>query len=239
MKTGWLFLGLFFILALGLPAQEQKLEQILDKYYQAGNFDKLSRVKTIIMTGSLVQQDRMPVKIVRVRPDKYMMEYDVVDLTAYQVYDGQTAWMTAPWTGNATAQVMTPERAVDLKIRADMDGILFNWKEKGHFVELAGKDTLNGLGLYKIKVVRKDGGTEYNFIDINGFMLQKRIFFRQSGGKEIMVENFFRDYRMVDGIPFPFIIETKYSGRESEIQFETVNLNEPVDLKIFTIPEKK
>ncbi|MEI7500221.1 MAG: hypothetical protein WCK84_07195 [Bacteroidota bacterium] len=238
MKTNLLFFGFLLFIASGLMAQELALEQILDKYYKAGNFDKLQHVKTIIMTGTLVQQDLMPVKIVRVRPDKYMMEFDVADLTAYQVYDGVVAWMTTPWTGNPSPQVMPAERATDLKNRADFDGVLYNWKEKGHNLELAGTDTLNGLTVYKIKVTRKDGGIEYHFIDHSGFMLQKRLSYRKTGGKEVTVENYYKDYRKVDEIPFAFAIETNNAGRVNEIQIESVDLNKPVDLKIFTMPEK-
>jgi hypothetical protein len=239
MKVSVLFFSVLLSYTSGLMAQEPSLDIILNKYYQSGNFEKLNGVKTIIMTGSLVQQDLMPVKIIRVRPDKYMMEYDVADMTAYQVFDGQSGWITTPWTGNAAPQVAQADKVTDLKNRADIDGVLFNWKEKGHSLELAGSDTLEGQKVYKIKVTRRDGGIEYNFIDATGFMLQKRISYRQAGGKEITVENFYRDYRKVEGIPFAFAVETSYAGRVNEIQLDSVILNDPVDLKIFTMPEKK
>lgn len=239
MGTRSFFICLFLSLGTGLPAQELSLGDILENHYRAGNFGRLGEVKTITMTGSLVQQDIMPVKIIRMRPDKYRMEFDVADLTACQAFDGETAWMTAPWTGNPAPQVMPPDRTTDLKNRADMDGVLFNWKEKGHSLELAGTDTLNGLELYKIKVVRKDGGIEYDFIDASGFLLRKRLSYRKAGEKEVPVESYYRDYRTVGGIPFAFTVETNNGGRVSEIQLETVELDKPVDLKIFTMPGKR
>lgn len=239
MKTRLSLFGLFLSLASALMAQELTLDEIMEKYYQAARFDKLQQVKTIIMTGTLVQQDLMPVKIVRVRPDKYMMEFDVADMTAYQVFDGQTAWMTAPWTGNAAPQVLPPERAVDLKNRSDMDGVLYRWKDKGHTLELAGNDTVNGLLAYKIKVTRKDGGVEYQFIDQKSFLPLKKLSYRKAGGRELPVENYYRDYRDVEGIPFAFTVENNNAGRVNEIQYESIELNKPVDLKIFTLPEIK
>jgi len=238
MSARLIFLSWFFSVAPGMMSQELSLEQILEKYYRAGNFDRLGKVTSIIMTGTLVQQDLMPVKIIRVRPDKYMMEFDVADLTAYQVYDGQTAWMTAPWTGNPAPQLMPADRATDVRTRADMDGVLYGWKEKGHSLELAGKDTLNGHEIFRIKVVRKDGGTEYDFIDPSGFMLVKKISYRKSGNTEIPVENYYSDYRLVEGIPFAFSTVTNSPGRSSEIQLESVGLDKQVDLKIFKWPGK-
>jgi hypothetical protein len=238
MKTILFFATLSLAIVPSMHAQDMTLKQILDKYYLAGNFEKLSTVHSIIMKGTIVQQDLMPVRIIRVRPDKYMMEFDVADLTAYQVFDGQTAWMTAPWTGNPAPQIMPAERIADMKIKADMDGILYKWKAKGHKAELVGTDTVNSLSVFKIKITRKDGGIEYQFIDGSEFMLQKRLSFRMVAGKEIPVENYFRDYRKVDGIPFAFRVETNNGGRVNEIQFDTVELDKPVDLKTFTMPEK-
>jgi hypothetical protein len=239
MKKGVFLLCLLFTISCGLMAQDLSLEQILNRYYQAANLEKHSKVSTIIMTGTIVQQDLMPVKIIRARPGKYLMEFDVADLTAYQATDGMTAWTTAPWTGKAEPQALPPDRTADLKVRADMDGILYNWKEKGHLPELTGTDTVNGKLAYKIKVVRKDGATEFNFIDCTDFLLTKRTYVRMAGGKEIPVEIYSRDYRKVDGIPFPFVTETNNGGRVNEIQFETIELDKPVDPGIFVMPAKK
>jgi hypothetical protein len=223
----------------GVMAQEMTLERVLAGYYRAGNFEKLARVNTVIMKGSIVQQDLMPVKIIRMRPDKYLMEYDVADMTAYLGYDGDTAWLTAPWTGNAAPQVAPAERTTDLKVRADMDGVLVDASKKGHTVELSGTDTLDGAVLYKIKVTRKDGGGEYDCIDAGTFRLVKRITARQMRGQEVRVENYYRDYREVEGIPFAFTVETRYPNYSTEIQFDSVLIDQPVDLKVFKMPVKK
>ena len=55
-------------------AQDLSLDNILSKYYTAMGFENLRKVNTIIMTGTMIQQDAMPVKIFRMRPDQYLME---------------------------------------------------------------------------------------------------------------------------------------------------------------------
>jgi len=222
----------------GAMAQEMTLEQVLAGYYRAGNFEKLAGVKTVIMTGTIVQQDLMPVKIVRMRPDKYLMEYDVADMTAYMGYDGHIAWMTAPWTGNAAPQAAPAERSADLKIRADMDGVLVDATKKGHALELAGTDTLDGVILHKIKVTRQDGSVEYECLDPSSFLIVKRIFYRQMRGQEVQVENYYQDYREVEGIPFAFTVETRYPNFSTEMQFDSVVLDREVDVKIFEMPKR-
>jgi hypothetical protein len=231
--------GMLFFFSALISAQDLKMEEILEKYDKANDFDKLQKIQTIIMKGTLVQQDIMPVKIVKMRPDKYLMEFDVADITAYQGYDGKTAWMTTPWTGNPKPQLMPEDRAKDIRNRADFEGLLYNWKAKGHIAELAGMDSVEKSPAYKIKLTRKDEGIEYLFIDTKSFLLQKRLSSRMMRGKEVQVENYFHDYRAVDGIMFPFIIDTSLDGQPySSSQFETIELNKPVEENMFEMPVK-
>ena len=235
-KISILIILTFSFLAL-INAQDLSLDKILDNYFKANGFDKLQKVQTIVMKGSLTQQDVMPVKQVKMRPDKYLMEFDVADVTAYQAYDGKTAWRTTPWTGNPKPQLMNEEAANDARYRAVFDGLLYNWKSQGHTAELAGTDSVKNMLTFKIKLTRKDGGIEYYFVDTKDFMLQKRIYYRMIRGKETEITNTFSDYRAIDGIMFPFLIDALMDGQPySSIQYDTIELNVPVDQKIFEMP---
>lgn len=231
---------LFVILLTGctLFAQEPGIDQILSRHYQATGMEKLQKINTVVMKGTIIQNDAMPVKITRMRPDKYLMEFDVMDMSTCQAFDGETAWSTAPWTGTAKPQPMPEDRARDLRSRADFDGILFNWKEKGHQVEYSGIDTVENVQVYRLNVTKKDGGTESLFLGTADYLLKKRSFTRMSRGKELPVEIFFPDYRQVGGIFFAFRQDTHLGGQlYNSVQLDEVLLNEPVDVKIFSMPE--
>lgn len=229
------FLCLFA--AAAAMAQEPGLDEILAKYCKASAMDRLAGVKTMVMAGQLMQQDLMPYKITRMRPDRYLLEFDVADVSSLQGYDGTTAWFTAPYTGNPKAQTMPPDRAADIKMRADFDGPLVNWKAKGYQLEVAGTDTVGKEIAWKLKLTRKDGGTEYYSIGKTSGMLLKRQFSRMVRGTETKVEAVYRDYRMVDGIPFAFTIENILGGQPwNTVQFESITLNVPVEEKIFAMP---
>jgi hypothetical protein len=72
---------------------------------------------------------------------------------------------------------------------------------------------------------------------MKSFMLLKRIYTRVAGGKEVPVENTFRDYRPVEGIPFAFTVETNFAGRVNEIQFDVIELDKKVEEERFGMPE--
>lgn len=238
MKKGFTVLLLILLTGSYLVAQEPGVDLILSGHYQATGQEKLIKVNTVVMLGTIIQNDAMPVKITRMRPDKYLMEFDVMDMSTYQAFDGVTAWSTAPWTGTAKPQPMPEDRARDLRSRADFDGILVGWKEKGHQVEYSGIDTVENVQVYRLNVTKKDGGSESLFLGTVDYLLKKRSFTRMSRGKELQVEIFFLDYRQVGGVFFSFRQDTHLGGQlYNSVQLDEVLLNEPVDVKIFSMPE--
>ena len=100
------------------------------------------------------------------------------------------------------------------------------------------EDTVRNNEVYKIKLARKDGGIEYYFIGMKDFLLQKRIYKRNSKGQDLEIATYFRENKKVDGINFSYINETTMNGEPySLIEFEKIELNPNVDEKIFTLPQ--
>jgi hypothetical protein len=228
------------LLSLCAFSQEMNLAEILDRYFKAVGMANLQKSNTMILTGSIVQQDLMPVQVTRMRPDKYRMDFSVVDMPAIQAYDGKTAWLTAPWTNNPRPQAAPADRAKDIRIRADFDGVLFNWQAKGNKAELEGKDTVENRPAYRIKYTQPEGVTEYYFIDAGNYLLVKRIYFRKIRDQEVPVENYYTDYRDAGGgVMVPFSVELRMNGQSlNTTEYESVVLGVSVDPAIFTMPLK-
>lgn len=237
MKKLFVLVGVLLIAASKLTAQDLNLEQILEKHYKAAGLDNLQNVKTIIISGTITTNVIMPIKYFKVRPNKYRMERDVADITGLWIFDGQNGWTTAPWTDNPNPQVATGAALTDLQLQADFDGSIYNWKAKGHKAELVGVEKSDGSNVYRIKLIRNDGGIEYYLINANSFLLLKKISYKNNQGKNVEVENVFSDYRCIAGVMFAFDIVSNLDGQpSSEIIYETVDLNQPVDDEIFVMP---
>ena len=240
MKKYLFLVGVLILATSTLYSQELKLEDVLNSYYKASGFDKLQNAKSIIMAGSTTTWVVMPAKTYRVRPNKFRMERDVNDITGLTVYDGQMAWTTAPWSKNPKPQVVVEPNLSDLKIQADFDGVLYNWKEKGHIVELVGLEKLGDSDVYRIKLTRSDNIVEYYLIDSKSFLIQKKLGIRNIKGKDCKIDITFSDYRNIDGIMFPFNIMNNSEGQPTsvETQYETIEVNKPVDENLFVMPTK-
>ena len=231
--------GMLFIITSSVISQELTVDDILLGYYKAASLDKLQKVTAIVASGTIVKQDRMPIKILRMRPGRFLQIYDVADITCYSGYDGTTAWMRVPYTGNPKPQLMPDDAAKDVRIKADFDGLLFQWKSKGEQIELSVSDTIGNELAYKLKLTRKDGGIEYYSIAKKSGLLLKREYTRTIRGKEVKMEVFYRDYKDVEGIPFAFTVENLMGGQPNNtIVFESIVLNGQLDSKLFEMPSK-
>ena len=77
-------------------------------------------------------------------------------------------------------------------------------------VELAGTEKVEGHDTYKIKMTMQSGQVLHVWIDALSF-LEAKIEGqpRRLDGTDHPVEVYFRDYRQVEGLEIPFILETK------------------------------
>jgi hypothetical protein len=144
------------------------------------------------------------------RPRKMRLELQFNGQTAVQVYDGTNGWKLRPFLNRKEAE---PYSQKELKIASnqqDLDGSLVDYAAKGSHVELEGAEKVEERDTYKLKVTEKTGHSFHVWIDSKTFLEAKiegqpRIL----DGTEHAVEVYYRDYRTVDGLQIPFVLETR------------------------------
>ena len=77
--------------------------------------------------------------------------------------NADAAWDTAP--GGRSTLRTAPASAEARDLDADFDGLLVDWKAKGHTVTFEGKEALPGAETYKLKVTTKSGAVRYIYLD--------------------------------------------------------------------------
>lgn len=247
MKQTILIIASLFITVFTTQAQDMTLEEILDSHFEAIGQDKLLNVQSITMTGKQMAQGmEFPFKIMIKRPAKLRVEATVQGNTMVQAYNGTDGWMVMPWIGTLDPQDVNEEQLKGFKDQADMDGKLYNWKDKGYTVELVGTDDMEGTEVYKIKLTEKpdkegeEGDVTFFFIDSDSFVILKTSAKRTIQGNEMEAETFQSNYKQVDGIAMAFSTETKIGGNSiSQITVEDVKFNEDIDDNVFDRPAKK
>ena len=156
------------------------------------------------------EEAQLPFLMELKRPRKMRLELQFKDQTAVQVYDGTNGWKLRPFLNRRDVEPYTQEELKIASNREDLDGPLVDYAAKGSRVELDGPEKVEGRDTYKIKVTEKTGHTFDVWVDAQTF-LEAKIEGqpRRLDGTEHPVEVYYRDYRTVDGLQIPFVIETR------------------------------
>lgn len=235
-----------FLLAIAglLPAvvRAQSAEEIVAKSLAArGGVQKLKAVHSLRFSGAVNFGPGAdgPFVLELKRPLKMHMEFTIQGQTLVRVYDGNGhGWVIYPFGENKDVQDMTAEDLQNISDEADFDGPLVDYKAKGNQIESAGKEEVDGKPAYRIKLTRKNGDVRSYFIDAESFLPVKWEDVRKQGNDEFVVENHLRDYREVNGLKFPFVMEADSPGKEQtqKIVLEKVEVDPKLEDSRFAKP---
>lgn len=229
----------FSVLAFSFSfMQAQDLEEILENHFKTIGQKKFLEIQTVVSTGSFVQMGmNSPFRIMQKRPDKYYLEAEFQDVTMQQGFDGVNAWMVAPWTGSMEPTDITGPQLKSMKQQSDFDGLLWNWKEKGHQLELVGTEELEGTEVYNLKLTTADGDVIHYYIDSDNFVVLMQKTKTVMNNAEMEAETYLSNFKPVNDVMVPFNIETRVGGQSMmQIIIDEIKFDEEVPDSLFVKP---
>jgi outer membrane lipoprotein-sorting protein len=232
-----------FVLAPG-TAQELAVDDIIAKHHEAlGGVAKIKAIQSMKITGKMVVgggQMEAPMTMQVKRPGMARMEMSFQGMSLIQAFDGSTAWMMNPFQGGTEPQKSGEEETAAARDDADLDGALMDYKSKGHSIELIGKEDVEGTAAYKLKITKKGGRVDYQYLDSKTFLALKTITRRKQMGQEFEIEVFPSNFKPVAGVLMPHAIEQKMGGRSMvQMTIEKAEPNVSIDDAVFKMPAKK
>ena len=239
MKKSAAFLTVLF-LVLGNSLSAQSLDDILKEYFAAIGQDSLLKTNTQKLTGKMIQTGvEIPFIQMAKRPGKVRVEGTFQDLTFIQTFNGTEGWSLNPFMGVTDPQPMSEDDIKGMRYQADMDGMLWNWKDKGYTVTLEGKEDMEGTSCYKIKLETKEGDTFTYYIDSDSYTMLRTNTKMKVMGNEMESDTYYSNYTMVGGIAVPGKIETKVKDQlVMTLVVDKVELNTDLDDALFEKPSK-
>jgi hypothetical protein len=188
------------------------------------------------------KQVQLPFKHEMKRPNKSRTEIEFAGKTAVQVFDGSNGWKVRPFLNRNDVETFTADEAKMESGEPGIGGYLIDYAAKGSKVDLDGMEKVEGHDAYKLKVTSKTGVVKYVWVDAQSFLDVKVSGNpRRMDGKMHNVYVFQRDFRDVQGVKVPFVLETAVDGyREThKAVLETVAVNPKLDDSLFTKPQSK
>jgi len=184
-------------------------------------------------------QVQLPFVFEMKRGRKSRLEIEFKGETAVQVYDGTHGWKLRPFLNRHEVEPYTADELKLARNQADLDGHLVDYAARGTKVELAGVEKVEGKDAYKLKLTLKDKQVLHEWIDAQSFLEVKvEGAPRKLDGKPHAVSIFLRDYKAVNGLMIPHLLETNVQGvqRTEKIQIEKVVVNPRLDESRFAKP---
>ncbi len=185
------------------------------------------------------EQVQLPFLMDLERGRKVRVEIEFNGQTALQVYDGTQGWKVRPFLNRHQVEDFTPEELKEASTQYDLDGPLMDYASKGFKVELIGLEKAGGRDAYNLRVTDKNGRSRHVWVDAETFLEDKiEGVPRKLDGKYHPVATYFRDYKAVNGLMMPYLLETSVDGvRDTEkIEIETIVSNPKLDDSRFAMP---
>lgn len=234
--------GLFVACLMSSAAWAQTADELIEKNIQArGGREKLAALQAVRLTGKMVMGPGMEAPFTQelARPNKVRVEFTFQGMTGVQTYDGKEGWALMPFMGKTEPEPIAGDELKALDDQADIDGLLVGYKEKGHQIEYAGKEDLEGSPAHKLKVTKKNGDVAWLWLDAEHFLELKISGKTKVRDQEIEGETLFGDYKEVGGIVFPHSIENRAVGMPGgmSITVDKIELNPELPTDRFAKPQ--
>jgi hypothetical protein len=239
MRKYSLSLPLFAITTLIASGCGSDEPPIIGRYRQFIGGDKnWTHVSTILAKGEYDYGGiKFPFTSMSKAPDSYKFVVPFEGKYYKQAFDGRRGWKIDAFKNETKPTLLTGEAAKELVNESDveLESIFINYKRKGiQITELA--DTLiAGKTARRITLIRKNGSVErYYFDSDTGALLQKKSRSKNPELNGAMLTTTFTNYKMVEGIRFPFTIEHESNGQKILIiTVGEIRINTQIDDKEF------
>jgi len=157
-----------------------------------------------------VEEVYLPFLMELARPRKMRFELQVAGQTALQVYDGVNGWKLRPYLNRLDVEPYTADEMKAASMETELDGPLVDYAAKGTRIESDGIEKVEDHDTYKLKLTLKSGAVTHVWVDAQTFLETKAEGQpRRLDGIYHPVEIYYRDYRNVNGLEIPFVLETR------------------------------
>jgi hypothetical protein len=224
----------------------QTVDEVVARHVAArGGIEKLQTIQTLKMTRTVATGIGSTIKVIiyKKRPQLFRAEQGPAPPGATMTPRGVNA--DAAWDTQQGKIVVRPAQAAaeTRDLDADFDGLLVDWKAKGHTVVLEGRVPMPGGDAYKLTVTLKSGLVRTVYLDAKTYLDRRHTgMLNLPGGRQFDVTIDFANWRDVDGVKFPFDITEERTGKEPVVSLviytEKIEVNVPMDDTLFATPGK-
>jgi hypothetical protein len=227
------------------PAAELTPADIVARSAAArGGLEAWRKVETMVWLGHVesahAPEPNMTFELEQKRPNKTRLALQALaGGKSMRVFDGVRGWKVHAGGGRPEVQPYTPHELIFARAGHGIDGPLLDHAARGDPATLEGVDDLGGRKAYHLGMRLANGAKEEVWVDAETWLevrYDRMVEGPGSPARPVSVR--YGDYRSVEGLKIPFLIETG-SGpgtTPDRMRIERVVLNAPLDDGMFANP---
>jgi hypothetical protein len=216
--------------------QAQTMEEIISRHVEAmGGRQKIITLTSALMTGTFTATGTT--SPITIAATKKHMRGSRIDIEAngtsnFQLITPNSGWIFTPVQGDKEPRPLQEDQVKTGQVQLDLHGPFIDYKEKGNKIEMAGKETVDGVICYKLKVTAPNTNvTEYFISSKTNWIVKTRTKMFQFGNLED-VETLYSEHKQnADGYWFAYT----NVGPRGTTRYENILTNVTVDEKIFAV----
>ena len=232
MKALKLCFATLITLSVAFSSKAQTADEVVTKHLNAiGGAAAWKKVNSMVSEGTIkIQGADVSLKLSVLNGKGNRQDISFMGMTGYQILTPTAGWSYMPFQGQTKPEAVTEDVLKESIDQLDPQGVLVDYKTKGHTVELLGKEDIEGTEAYKLKVTHKSGKTETYFIDPSSFYILRTVTKQKANGQEMELATNYSNYtKLPEGIVVPMSITLPFG----ELTVSKVEINKPIDEKIF------
>lgn len=217
--------------------QAQTVDEVISKHLDAiGGKEKLLALNSVVMDANMtVQGTEIGFKMTELHNKGQRIDITAMGMAGYIIQTVTEGWRFLPFQGQAKPEATPAETVKEVADALDIQSSFLNYKEKGHQVELVGKEDVEGTEAFKLKLKMKGGLEQTIFLDPTTYYIIKVVTKSKATGQEVEQSQTFSNYKKIDsGYVFPFSMTGFGPG---ELTISKIQVNVPIDEKIFKVSE--
>ena len=214
----------------------QTADEIIQKHIDAiGGIENWNKVKSMKKVGTMSMQGvDLNMTVTTVNDKGMRTDISVMGMNGYVIVTPKEGWMFLPFqpgmdkvTPMPADQIKTAQAQLSVKYGQLLD------KSEISKSEFIGKDTINNIACYKVKITDKQGNEETDFFDAATYYLVSSAHKVKIQEEEQEISaNFSNFQKQPEGIVIPMTMTSPMG--QGDITFKSIEINKPVNDKIFT-----
>ena len=215
---------------------------LIGRHVQArGGAAAMAAIRTLEMSGTMRPPGFSADLVYReliARPGSVRIETTLQGLTPIQAYDGRSGWQIQPFQGRKDPEALSSDDDKSLQEEADFEDALTDYRAKGSTVDNLGEVDVDGGPTYALRANLKNGDQETYYLDPDSYLTVRVVTRQLVRGAESLTETDYGDYEKVDGVYFPFEVDSgpKGSADLQRVTYKLIKANVALDPAMFQEP---